>query len=137
MDWPQLSDCLGPILEGCGAAAVDGRILHVGCGNSALGVDMRQAGFGGGGVVNTDIAPTVVAQMRQRFPEDIWEVDDALNMAYARAAPRFNAVVDKGTLDAFACSEGAQVSRGRARSRPTPIPTPTPTPTSIPTATTT
>lgn len=82
----------------------EAKILHVGCGNSTLGVDIRKAGFGLGGCVNSDVSPAVIAQMEARFKEEegvTFVVDDCTAMNMANAS--FDVVLDKGTLDALSC----------------------------------
>jgi SAM-dependent methyltransferase len=103
LTWNDMAELLIPELNRSGASA--GNILHCGCGNSTLGTDLRLAGFGQASVLNTDISPTVIAQMRLRFPDCKYEVDDALDMIVARENGPFNAILDKGTLDAFACTD--------------------------------
>jgi hypothetical protein len=106
--WLDIAEIIIPYLRECGAADPSARLLHVGCGNSTLGTDVRLAGFGSAFFLNTDIAPTVIRQMQDRFPQCNYEVDDALDMKQARSHPPFHAVIDKGTLDAFACIEDIQ-----------------------------
>ncbi|CAN0459453.1 unnamed protein product, partial [Phaeothamnion confervicola] len=62
LGWADVASYLTPLVPPLA------RALHVGCGNSTLGVDLWRAGLArGGGVVNTDISATVIAQMARRF----------------------------------------------------------------------
>jgi ubiquinone/menaquinone biosynthesis C-methylase UbiE len=56
-------------------------------------------------IVNTDISPTVIDQMAQRFESSAqeWLVDDAMKMQFADSS--FDIVLDKGTIDALLCVE--------------------------------
>jgi len=42
----------------------------VGCGNSKLSGQMFKNGYGN--VVNIDISPSVIAQMKEQFPDLVW-----------------------------------------------------------------
>lgn len=59
----------------------------------------------GAQVVNVDISPVVIEQMRQmeQLPGQSWEVADCRNMPQF-ADGLFGSVLDKGTLDAVLCS---------------------------------
>lgn len=106
LSWHELEAYITPELKKCGGDI--GTILHPGCGNSTLGTDMRKAGYGLKGILNTDISPTVIENMNKLYGlECIYLVDDALNMINANNSDfkPFNAVVDKGTLDAFTCTD--------------------------------
>jgi SAM-dependent methyltransferase len=112
LSWQELETILAPELQQCGA--VEGTILHPGCGNSTLGTDMRKAGFGIKGILNTDISPTVILMMKKLYSDCLYEVDDALNMTTATELADlipFNAVVDKGTLDAFTCTDSIAMKK--------------------------
>jgi len=74
------------------------RILMVGCGNSALSADMFAAGYEN--IVNIDASMVVIRQMLRRQPEMDWRHMDECNMAEFRTGS-FDAVIDKGTLDAI------------------------------------
>ncbi|KAI8474620.1 MAG: hypothetical protein J3K34DRAFT_517946 [Monoraphidium minutum] len=83
--------------------------LHVGCGNSDLSIGIGEDGTP---VINTDISPVVISQMRvgaAAWPDGparrncSWEVADCRGMPQY-ADDSFGAVVDKGTLDAVLCS---------------------------------
>jgi 2-polyprenyl-3-methyl-5-hydroxy-6-metoxy-1,4-benzoquinol methylase len=56
------------------------KILMVGCGNSKLSSQMYQNGYKN--IINIDISPTVIEQMKQLFPQMAWEVMDATKMAF-------------------------------------------------------
>lgn len=46
------------------------KILMVGCGNSKLSIQMYEAGYEN--IVNIDISPSVIEQMKKQFPQMIW-----------------------------------------------------------------
>ena len=46
------------------------KILMVGCGNSKLSDQMWKAGYRN--IVNIDISPSVIEQMKKAFPEMVW-----------------------------------------------------------------
>lgn len=82
------------------------RILHVGCGTSLLPEQLYDAGYKH--IVNIDVAPQVVHQMRLRNMGKrrglVFRVGDATNLAEYKDA-RFDLVLDKAVLDTFACCE--------------------------------
>lgn len=47
--WSDLETEIGPML--CKFGGDSGKIMHVGCGNSSLGTEMRLAGFGAAGIL--------------------------------------------------------------------------------------
>lgn len=101
-------------------------ILYVGCGNSRLGVDLLDAGYGRpegkfeeapgkfvevappgtGRIVNNDLSDTVIKQMQARYaycsPPLVWEVQDCLKLDYP--AESFDLVIDKGMSDCLQCN---------------------------------
>ena len=80
------------------------RVLHAGCGTSTVGADL--------GAVNVDVAPECVEAMRRRRPDGDWRVADCLDLPFAQNS--FDAVLDKGTLDAFCCDRDAKQAARRA-----------------------
>ena len=80
------------------------RILHAGCGTSTVGADL--------GAVNVDVAPECVEAMRRRRPDGDWRVADCLDLPFSQNS--FDAVLDKGTLDAFCCDRDAKQAARRA-----------------------
>lgn len=105
-EWFMAFDSLQPILTAL--VSRNARVLHIGCGNSNLGVDLHLHGMAARGVVNTDISPTVIRQMSDKWGKILspkrmkWLVDDVLCMDLGPAT--FDCVVDKGTLDAIMCN---------------------------------
>lgn len=92
------------------AATLPGeRALHVGCGNSDLSIGIGEDGTP---VVNVDVSPVVIAQMRDAaasWPDGPARRNCSFAVADCRAMPQyedasFGAVIDKGTLDAVLCS---------------------------------
>jgi hypothetical protein len=82
----------------------DSRIMMVGCGNSPFSADMYDKGFTS--IVNVDYAPTVIAQMQEKYKGKVgmtWDVADATNLE-AYADNSFDCVIDKGCIDA--CWDG-------------------------------
>ena len=69
----------------------------VGCGNSKLSGQMFKNGYSN--VINIDISPSVIAQMKEQFPDLVWQVMDATDLQYKDG--EFDVVMDKGTLDAL------------------------------------
>jgi ubiquinone/menaquinone biosynthesis C-methylase UbiE len=98
----------------------DQRILIPGCGNSALSNAMYNDGYHQ--LVNIDFSPVVIGQMARRYPSLTWSVMDIKHLTFP--SDSFDAVLDKGTLDALTCggdvdenifhalSEYARVLRG-------------------------
>ena len=64
------------------------------------------------GAVNVDVAPECVEAMRRRRPDGDWRVADCLDLPFAPNS--FDAVLDKGTLDAFCCDRDAKQAARRA-----------------------
>ncbi|RUS69879.1 hypothetical protein EGW08_022356, partial [Elysia chlorotica] len=84
-------------------------VLVVGCGNSALSENMYDNGLQN--LVNIDISDVVIRQMSDRHREKRPKMEftrmDVTAMSYPEG--HFNAVLDKGTLDALLVSEEGQV----------------------------
>jgi Methyltransferase domain len=88
--WEDLKKCLSNRI------AQQSRVLHAGCGNSALGVEVYQVGLAQRGVVNTDVSAAVIEQMELRFAAVqgvSWLVQDVTAMNHADAS--FDVVLDK------------------------------------------
>ena len=87
------------------------KILHVGCGTSTLGIDMSISGVKE--VVNIDISKTVIEKMKEKEKEYSnliknkikWMVKDVTTIEMWCKDNQFDAVVDKGTVDSFCCSD--------------------------------
>ena len=83
------------------------RVLLVGCGNSALPMQMADAGYTR--VVGSDYSATVIERMRQRtaasHPGLEWRVADMTDL---RGVPdaAFDAVIDKAAMDAILADGG-------------------------------
>ncbi|NXA34160.1 MET13 protein, partial [Eudromia elegans] len=84
------------------------KVLVVGCGNSELSEQMYDAGLCED-IVNIDVSEAVVRQMQERSasrrPRMSYLLMDALQMDFPDAL--FQAVLDKGTLDAILADEDA------------------------------
>ena len=89
------------------------RVLHTGCGNSNLGSRLVEEGHAAR-CVNVDYSHEVVARMARAYPACEWVAGDCTDMVEFRRG-EFDAVLDKGTLDAMACNDDARraVRRGR------------------------
>ena len=80
------------------------RVLHAGCGTSLVGADL--------GAVNVDISLECIDAMRKARPDGDWRVADCLALPFADDS--FDAVLDKGTLDAFCCDRDATAAATHA-----------------------
>mmetsp|Transcript_52622 Transcript_52622/g.87379 ORF Transcript_52622/g.87379 Transcript_52622/m.87379 type:complete len:257 (-) Transcript_52622:342-1112(-) len=116
-EWYAGFEILQPVLEASLKTSM--RVLHVGSGNSKLPEDMWKFGFRN--QVGSDISPSVVAHMTRRTigMEGLeWLVFDCLASGLPGWPPQgelappsgstfadgqFDAVIDKGTFDAFSC----------------------------------
>nr|XP_057929096.1 eEF1A lysine and N-terminal methyltransferase [Doryrhamphus excisus] len=87
------------------------KVLVVGCGNSELSEQLYDVGYKH--LTNIDISETVVSHMNQRNadrrPGLTFQQVDATQTAYEDAC--FQAVLDKGTLDAMAAEEEGALAR--------------------------
>lgn len=75
------------------------RIVHLGCGNSNLAIDMATR-FGFTNQLNIDYSPVVIANMSQRFPSLEWKAMDVRSMSDI-PDNSVDVVIDKGTMDAL------------------------------------
>jgi len=83
------------------------KILMVGCGNSKLGQEMIEEG-GYKEIINIDISNNVISHMREMtkgIKGLTFETMNVLDLKYDDKT--FDAVIDKGTLDALLCGEGS------------------------------
>jgi ubiquinone/menaquinone biosynthesis C-methylase UbiE len=77
----------------------DQHVLIPGCGNSTLSSAMYNDGYHQ--LTNIDFSPVVIEQMAQRYPSLTWSVMDIKHLSFP--SDSFDAVLDKGTLDALTC----------------------------------
>jgi len=107
-EWLENYDDLRDILEEITGGSRSARVLHVGCGNSALPEKMYDEGYKD--IVNVDNASVVIEQMAARNaaerPGMRWLEMDATKMD-AFPDRSFDLVLDKSVLDTFACSDDA------------------------------
>ena len=92
------------------ATAKDIPILNVGCGNSYISIDMWKDGFSN--VVNIDISDKAVEMMSSQA-ESLGVKTQFLEMDATKMTfpdDSFEAVIDKGTLDALNCALDNQLS---------------------------
>ncbi|XP_021459900.2 eEF1A lysine and N-terminal methyltransferase isoform X2 [Oncorhynchus mykiss] len=87
------------------------KVLVVGCGNSELSEQLYDVGYRH--LTNIDISETVVNHMNQKNakqrPDLTFQTVDATQTPYEDGS--YQAVLDKGTLDAMASQEGALAGR--------------------------
>eukprot|EP00930_Biecheleria_cincta_P014687 TRINITY_DN12529_c1_g1_i1.p1 TRINITY_DN12529_c1_g1~~TRINITY_DN12529_c1_g1_i1.p1 ORF type:complete len:246 (-),score=44.10 TRINITY_DN12529_c1_g1_i1:97-834(-) len=104
-EWFRNFDDLRVLIEEVTSGDHSKRILHPGCGNSLLPEQMYDAGYHQ--FTNIDFSSQAIKQMRERRscesrPGLEWRQMDALAMDFASES--FDLVLDKGLLDALACS---------------------------------
>eukprot|EP00882_Tetradesmus_deserticola_P014799 GHRQ01015748.1.p1 GENE.GHRQ01015748.1~~GHRQ01015748.1.p1 ORF type:complete len:186 (+),score=50.25 GHRQ01015748.1:362-919(+) len=105
-DWYQGFSGLEPILKR--HVPMSANILHVGVGTSQLQAEMVQRG-GYQRILNTDISSVVVQHMQdlhKGIPQLQYRTADARSMPEYKDGA-FDAVLDKGTLDAVLCGQHA------------------------------
>eukprot|EP01112_Ceratiomyxa_fruticulosa_P024156 TRINITY_DN966_c0_g1_i2.p1 TRINITY_DN966_c0_g1~~TRINITY_DN966_c0_g1_i2.p1 ORF type:complete len:216 (+),score=34.40 TRINITY_DN966_c0_g1_i2:347-994(+) len=110
-DWYQRYDGLSVLLKSL--VQPSDSILMVGCGNSRLSEDMYSDGYKN--ITNMDISHVVIFSMQEKckdFPGMSWKVMDVTAMNEFPGGS-FDAVVDKGTLDALLCGEGSSANSER------------------------
>ena len=80
------------------------KILVIGCGDSNLSEDMYRDGYTD--ITSNDYSSVVINKMKDKCAEKTgmkWDIMDVHHMTYPDAS--FDAVVDKGTLDAIICGD--------------------------------
>ena len=80
------------------------QILMLGCGNAELSQKMYDDGYQN--IINIDISSVVIEQMKEINKERTkmtWHVMDALKMEFEDK--KFDAVIDKSTIDAILCGQ--------------------------------
>jgi ubiquinone/menaquinone biosynthesis C-methylase UbiE len=85
------------------------RVLHIGCGNSTMSVDLVK--FGCGFVDAIDLSDVVIEQMKHKYvdePNVQWHHADCMALPFPKAT--YDAAFDKGTMDALLCSETASAN---------------------------
>jgi len=82
------------------------RLLQVGCGNSRLSEDIFHHLKGDVDIFNMDFSDVVIESMKAKHEGKPmkWEVMDCMNLTYPDCY--FDAVIDKGTMDALMCEKG-------------------------------
>ncbi|KEG13425.1 hypothetical protein DQ04_01011080 [Trypanosoma grayi] len=96
------------------------RVLHVGTGNSSLCSDLHEAVRARQfpftlEQVAMDYAPNVIEKMRTKYPPDVlpnteWKVGDVRHLEDFRALGPFDAVIDKGTMDALEADKSSETT---------------------------
>ena len=106
-DWLQTFEVLRPHIES--AATPDQKVLIIGCGNSPMGEQMYDCGYHD--LLCVDFSPTVIAAMTARAegrPGLIYREMDIRRLDLPDGS--FDAVIDKGTLDAIMCNAEPEVA---------------------------
>lgn len=102
--WPELESHLLPHIGDKSA-----RVLELGCGNSTITPALYSLGFHQ--VTSLDFSSTVIEQMRGKHPEINWVEMDIREMiekdGELGGAASWDAVLDKGTLDALVAEKGS------------------------------
>eukprot|EP00834_Sanchytrium_tribonematis_P000865 NODE_17_length_48642_cov_1.199349.p29 type:complete len:201 gc:universal NODE_17_length_48642_cov_1.199349:25042-24440(-) len=70
--------------------------LHIGCGNSQLGVDLQKEL-----TINIDYSVVVISKMKSMFSCYEWSIIDITSIPIR--SDSIDAIIDKGTLDALLC----------------------------------
>ena len=102
-DWLEDYTAIKPVLEPL-LPSTDAAILVLGCGNSNFSSSLYDDGYRY--IVNIDISPIVIEQMKRRNsarPEMVFTEMDVRKLEFH--ANSFDLVVDKSTMDALLCSE--------------------------------
>lgn len=75
-------------------------ILMVGCGNAPLSPDMFKDGYKN--LLNTDLSPVVIDIMKKEFPDQKWEVMDAMDTNFKSNSLKY--IIDKSLIDTLMCA---------------------------------
>ena len=88
----------------------DQRVLNIGSGNSSLSQDMYDGGWTR--VTNVDFSPVVIEEMSAKCPDMEWKLMDMTDMRgeHGFADGTFDAVLDKGALDALMAEDTREVA---------------------------
>lgn len=98
-NYSSLKPYLAPLLP-----STEARILVLGCGNAEFSENMYDDGYHN--IVNIDISPVVIDQMRERNAERIemvFRVMDVRELEYPDNT--FDLAIDKSTIDALLCGD--------------------------------
>eukprot|EP00933_Yihiella_yeosuensis_P018171 TRINITY_DN15019_c0_g1_i1.p1 TRINITY_DN15019_c0_g1~~TRINITY_DN15019_c0_g1_i1.p1 ORF type:complete len:218 (+),score=43.47 TRINITY_DN15019_c0_g1_i1:102-755(+) len=106
-EWLESFVELESLIKEATAGKLTAEVLNVGCGTSPLPENMYDHGYKD--IVNIDTAGVCIRQMSEKNrvlrPELKWLEMDATSMSFADAS--FDTVIDKSTLDTFACGDNA------------------------------
>ena len=109
-EWYGAWDDVAPLMQQYLPASKEASVLVVGCGNSSTSEEMFDAGYGS--VRSIDFSTAVIQEMEKKTPLAKkrgglkYELMDMLMMTYNDET--YNAVFDKGALDALMSDESAQ-----------------------------
>ncbi|KDN51398.1 S-adenosyl-L-methionine-dependent methyltransferase [Tilletiaria anomala UBC 951] len=87
------------------------RVLMLGCGNSTMSADMAEDDYLN--VINIDFSQVLINQMQSKHPHLEWHVMDVRelkeNAELLGGAASYDAIIDKGTLDALMAETGGSI----------------------------
>jgi len=101
-EWYQHYETLKPYLNE--RVSFDSQLLQIGCGNSLLAEEMVKDGYQS--ITNIDISHVVIDSMKEKYrgsPRLIWKAMDCRKLEFPDES--FDAVFDKGTMDALLCGD--------------------------------
>ncbi|CAJ1396157.1 unnamed protein product [Effrenium voratum] len=101
LEWLLTWRCIAPIFEKYCGQRKRWRILHAGCGNSALTDEMHEAGYEC--ITSIDNSATAIEQMKAAHCEMEWHCMDATAMSFRDR--HFDVVIEKGLVDCLLCME--------------------------------
>ncbi|XP_022953338.1 methyltransferase-like protein 13 [Cucurbita moschata] len=110
-DWYQRYAALRPFVRKF--ISTSASVLMVGCGNAVMSEDMVNDGYED--IMNVDISSVAVDIMRRKhqfIPQLKYMEMDVRDMSFF-PDEKFDAVVDKGTLDALMCGTDASISAAK------------------------
>lgn len=78
------------------------RILHIGCGNSRLSFNLRDAGFEN--ITNVDFSSVIIEKLSKLHPKMSWVCDD---MRYLNQVEdeSYDVVIEKATIESLLAKE--------------------------------
>eukprot|EP00029_Vermamoeba_vermiformis_P003941 TRINITY_DN1447_c0_g1_i1.p1 TRINITY_DN1447_c0_g1~~TRINITY_DN1447_c0_g1_i1.p1 ORF type:complete len:200 (+),score=21.88 TRINITY_DN1447_c0_g1_i1:109-708(+) len=105
IEWYDTYDAFKPILEKVIPNRPVDALLHIGCGSSVLGNQLKKDNFAKK-VVNMDFSPLVIEYMKKNHsePDVVYEEGDVTSLIYPTES--FDVVFDKGLIDSILSSDG-------------------------------
>jgi ubiquinone/menaquinone biosynthesis C-methylase UbiE len=83
-----------------------GKILHLGCGSSELGIEMYKGGWTD--IINIDFSNLLIDSLKKRYSNNVGLMFTEMNaeeMSFPKGV--FDTVIDKACIDSVLCSDGA------------------------------